>query len=96
MSDADLDERTVPARRDMVWREVAGETVIVDPDGEVIMGLNGTGGWVWDRLDGERTLGDIAADLAAHHDVEVDEILGDVLAFATQLLERKLAGPARS
>jgi len=94
MSNPDLSKASVLSRRDMVWREIAGETVIVDPDGEVIMGLNGTGGRVWDRLDGERSLGDIAGELAKDHGVDPDQVLGDVLAFAEQLIERNLASPA--
>ncbi len=91
MSTPDLDETVIVARSDMVWREVAGEIVIVDPDGSVIMGLNGTGGRVWERLDGIRTLGDIAAELAKEHGVDADQTLSDVVAFAAVLVERSLA-----
>lgn len=93
MSKPDLGKATILARSDMVWREVAGETVIVDPDGSVIMGLNGTGGRVWERLDGLRTLGDIAAELAETHGVDTDHVLSDVVAFAKVLVQRSLARP---
>jgi hypothetical protein len=87
----ELRDSSVLARRDVVWREVSGELVIVDPEGKKILGLNGTGGNVWNMLDGARTLGDIAAELSETHAVESEQVLRDVLAFARVLVERSLA-----
>lgn len=75
----------------VVSREVAGEVVILDLAGSVILGLNGTGGSVWRMLDGQRDLGSIAASLASDFGRAQDEVLDDVMAFAQVLVERKLA-----
>ena len=71
---ATVDERSVlvPAP-DMVWREVGGEMVLLDPNQNKIMGLNGTGGEVWNALDGTRTLAEVASLLAARFDKDADE-----------------------
>jgi len=82
---------TVLERRDVVWRDVAGEMVVLDLDGKVVMGLNDTGGGVWERLNGVSALGDIAKQIAELHEVELERVLGDVLAFARVLVERGLA-----
>ena len=89
---ATVDERSVlvPAP-DMVWREVGGEMVLLDPNQNKIMGLNGTGGEVWNALDGTRTLAEVASLLAARFDKDADEVIEDVLAFARVLVERGLA-----
>ena len=45
--------------------------------------LNQTGRLIWERCDGERTAGDIAAEIAALHRIPVERALADV----TELLE---------
>jgi hypothetical protein len=88
----ELGADSVIARRDVVWRDVAGELVIVDAAGKRVMGLNGTGGRLWRRLDGRRSLGELARELAAEHGADAAAVLRDVLAFARSLMDRGLAG----
>lgn len=76
---------------DIIWRKVAGETVLLDPAGKILMGLNGTGGRAWELLDGERSLGKIAGTLATHYRQEESRLLEDLLIFANSLLQAKLA-----
>jgi hypothetical protein len=85
-----LSAASVLSRRDVLWRDVQGEVVILDQDGGLILGLNGTGARVWGLLDGARPLADIAAELAAVHELPSSQIESDVLAFARELLERGL------
>jgi hypothetical protein len=85
-----LSAASVLSRRDVLWRDVQGEVVILDQDGGLILGLNGTGARVWSLLDGARPLADIAAELAAVHELPRGQIEPDVLAFARQLLDRGL------
>lgn len=75
----------------IVWREVAGEVVLLNPNSDRIMGLNGSGGTTWKRLDGVRSLGEIASEIASEFRVERDKVLGDVVTFAAVLVERGLA-----
>lgn len=61
----------------VAWRETAGEIVVLDLDGSVYFGLNGTAAALWRRLLGSATRSDLVeqlqaqgADLArAHQDV---------------------------
>ncbi len=75
---------------DIVWREVAGEMVLLDPEGSVIMGLNGTGGRVWSLLDGRMSLQEIAKTLANEFEINAEVALEDALAFSKVLLARGL------
>ncbi len=75
----------------IVWREVAGEVVLLSPKAERLMGLNGCGGAVWKALDGKADLAAIAQDIAQSFGVCSEQVLADVLAFAGVLLERNLA-----
>lgn len=79
---------------DVVSREIEGEIIIVplvagigDADDELYT-LNETGRAVWRRLDGQRTLGDIVADLALEFDAGYSELEADVLGFAAAMIER--------
>ena len=81
---------------DVVSREIEGELIIVpiasgigDLEDELYT-LNETGRAIWERLDGKRTLGDVAADLATHYAGPVDQITNDVLGLAQELAKRKI------
>ncbi len=81
---------------DVVAREIEGELIIVpltsgvgDMEDELYT-LNATGRDVWSRLDGARTLGEIAAELAAEYSSPRDEIEADVVGLAEELVRRKI------
>ena len=81
---------------DVVSREIEGELIIVpiasgvgDMEDELYT-LNDTGRAIWQRLDGKRTLRDVAADLAADYAAPVDRITRDVLGLVTELARRKM------
>jgi len=81
---------------DVVSREIEGELIIVpiasgigDMEDELYT-LNETGRAIWQRLDGKRTLRDVAADLAANYSAPPDQITRDVLGLAGELAKRKM------
>ena len=76
---------------DIVWREIAGETVLLDPEGSVLMGLNRSGGRMWELLDGKRSIAEVASTLATHYKQPEDAVLGDMMSFAKTLLDKNLA-----
>ena len=89
--------KTVPIRSDgIVSREIEGELIIVpiaSGIGDIeddLYTLNDTGQKIWDRIDGKRTLGNIAADLAQEYAAPVDEITTDVIGLVTELATRKI------
>ena len=79
---------------DVVAREIEGDVVIVplvagigDADDELYT-LNETGQAIWQKLDGQRTLKDVAETLAGEFDMSLSEIADDVLGFAGELTRR--------
>jgi hypothetical protein len=81
---------------DVVSREIEGELIIVpiasgigDLEDELYT-LNETGRAIWQRLDGKRTLHDIAAELAADYAAPIDQVSRDVLGLAGELTRRKI------
>lgn len=79
---------------DVVAREIEGEIIIVplvagmgDADDELYT-LNETGRAVWERLDGVRTLADVAAALLSQYDDSETQLESDVLGFAREMVRR--------
>jgi len=78
---------------DVVARQIEGDIIIVplvagigDGDDELYT-LNETGQAIWQELDGQRTLGEVAAALEEKFSSS-EEINTDVLDFVTELMRR--------
>jgi len=79
---------------DVVAREIEGEILIVplvagigDAEDELYT-LNETGQAIWEKLDGNRTLKDVAALLSGEFSAAIAEVENDVLGFADELTRR--------
>ena len=69
---------------------VDDQAVIINLDAGTYVSLNETGSFLWERLDGEKKLGDIAAELAEAYGVSTEITRPDVLALAEALLNEGL------
>lgn len=79
---------------DIVAREIEGELLIVpvvsgigDMEDELFT-LNEIGKIIWDRLDGQKNLGDIVAEISLEFEAPDKEIEEDVTGFVHELLKR--------
>ncbi len=76
---------------DVVAREVAGETVLLNLASGTYFGLNEVGGRIWQIFDeGSVSLAEVAAKLQAEFDVSAAEAEADVLSLACNLHEHGL------
>ena len=92
-TDLNLDTICTPSD-DVVAREIEGEIIIVpltagigDADDELYT-LNESGRAIWTRLDGELTLGQVAAALTEDFGTSDADLQADVLGFAGELVRR--------
>jgi hypothetical protein len=69
---------------------VDDQAVIINLNEGTYVSLNETGSFLWERLDGETPLADIAAELAESYGVSTDVTRPDVLALAQALLKEGL------
>ena len=81
---------------DVVAREIEGEIIIVplvagigDMEDELFT-LNDTGKAIWDKLDGQRSLADVVAELSPEFTAEDGAIERDVLGLVAELVQRKM------
>ena len=87
-----LDDVLVTSER-VVTREAEGELVVVLPEKGKFVVLNATGAEMVQLADGERTLGEIAAEIAERFDADLDRVQTDVLTFAQDLSSRGVLVP---
>jgi hypothetical protein len=93
-------ERYVRDQR-AVTRELAGETVIVPvrhnvADLAAIYTLNATGTFLWNQLDGRRSVAQLADALAAAFEVTHNQALEDVVHLLQELRQEGLVQVADS
>ena len=81
---------------DIVAREIEGDMIIVplvagigDTEDE-LYSLNEPGKAIWKKLDGEKSLDQIAGELAEEFSAPLEEIRTDVLGFATEMVKRRI------
>ncbi len=74
----------------VILQESGEEAVLILPAQGKVKVLNATGTFIWEKLDGTRTLEEIAQALSQVYDVPPTEALQDVLAFVAALAERGL------
>ena len=80
---------------DIVFRRVAGETILVPISGRLadmqrIFALNPVGEFIWDEIDGSRALQQISEDIQSNFDAGREEADADLEAFITELLKEGL------
>lgn len=95
--EAKIDTNKVYApSEDVVAREVQGEFIIIPITSGVgdledeIFSLNETGRAIWNRLDGKKTLQEVAKDLEVEFEAGQGQIEKDVLGITEELFRRKI------
>ncbi len=81
-------ESKVRRHKDVAWRIIDGEAVIVTPSDSVMHTLNDVGTRIWELLTGERNLNQVARLLCADFEVDLGRSQQDTLWFA-QCLQKK-------
>lgn len=96
---ADLDKIYVPTSG-VVAREIEGELILIPIMADVadmeedIFTLNTTGRAIWEKLDGQNTLGLVVDQLLSEYNGSREELTSDVIGFMDALLSRNIAAEA--
>ena len=77
-------------RSDVRYRKIEGEAVVLRQSAAEVLVLNEAGAAVLDLADGERSVGDWIADLAAEYEGDSATLARDVLDFAAEAAEAGL------
>ncbi|RMG04147.1 MAG: PqqD family protein [Nitrospirae bacterium] len=90
----------IPSKTDnVVYRKVAGETILVPVHGDVakmkkIYILNNLGEFIWERIDGRKSVDEILDEIVENFEVTRDEARKDLNEFINSLKERNLVEEA--
>ncbi len=74
----------------VLWRELDGEAVLLNPKAGCSYNLNHIGTVIWKLLDGDHTSAQIAAAICKSYEVEYEQALQDVEGIIAELTEHEL------
>lgn len=74
----------------VLWRELAGEAILLDPQEGCSYNLNAVGTLIWKMLDGEHSISDIAAAICEKYEVEQKQAIEDIELLLNDLRNNKL------
>lgn len=81
----------IPVRSDeIVWRNLEGELVLLNPNSGKYYGMNAVGCSFWEQIDGKKTLAEIVDLLLAEYDVKREIIEKDIEELASVLEEKEI------
>jgi hypothetical protein len=95
LSMGDMCDNIFIRNQDIVSRRIAGELFLVPVKGKLadmerIFTLTTVAEYIWDRLDGQRSLDDIRNDVVARFDVKEEQADSDIREFIAELVEAGL------
>lgn len=71
-------ERVPKKNPDIIWKNVKGEIVLLNPVSGKYYGLNKVGCAFWEKVDGKRSLSEIASLLLEDFNVEKERLVKDI------------------
>ena len=74
----------------VLWRELDGEAVLLDPAEGCTYNLNRVGTLIWKLLDGNHTFSDIASAICQEFEVEHEQALQDMERLIDEMRQHKL------
>lgn len=78
----------IPRKRDRLHvREIDGELVVLDPENERMHTLNPTAAFIFEAVDGQRTLEEIWKRVAAHFEIDAETAERDTREVLRQFSE---------
>lgn len=75
---------------DIAWREVAEESLVVDPRSGRIFPLNPVAAFIWKKLDGSLELGKIREEIEKEFEISREEAAQDLNQFVEELKQADL------
>ncbi len=90
MNRVQMDECVAPAPH-VSTAPLEGEVVLLNVETGDCYTLDKVGAWLWARLDGTRTMVELAEELTSAFDVSRERAEGDLAALVGELIEEGLA-----
>lgn len=86
-----MGDNTRPIRKkDLIWREVDGEVIILSSDNKLMHVLNDVGSRIWILLDGKHSKEDILRIISAEYEDTGNRVEMDILEYLDELKKLNL------
>ena len=85
-----MTEKIPKKNPDIIWKNVRGETVLLNPESGKYYGLNKVGCAFWEKVDGKKTVAEIATLLLEEFDVEKETLIKDLEELMANLIANNL------
>lgn len=82
--------RTYPCRKQLPWRLLDTEALVVDVKAGLLYPLNSVGAKIWQLSDGQRSVDEIVQAILDEFDATPDTVREDTIAFLEELAGAKL------
>ena len=83
-------EQYLQKTKDTAHRVLSDEAIVVNFQNSFFYNLDPVGTFIWERCDGQRTLEQIAGELAGEYEVSPEEAARDCREFIDSLVEQGL------
>lgn len=87
----ELDDK-VQRQKEVAWRLIDGEAVIITPEDSTMHSLNDSGTRIWELITGNRSLREVADVINTEFEVGLDRAQKDTLWFVDCLAKKGLVG----
>lgn len=74
----------------IIYKELEGAPVLVDPYRRMLIRLNETGSEIWSLLDGKISAADIVRSLGDKFDVDEKSLKADIIRFLDDMVKREM------
>jgi hypothetical protein len=85
-----MQAKTPKKNPDIIWKNVKGETVLLNPQSGKYYGLNKVGCAFWEKVDGKKNVAEIAALLLEEFTVEKERLFKDLEDLLKTLTENNI------
>ena len=75
----------------VTWRVLEGDCILLHLDSGVYYTLNSAGRFVWESLDGKKSLSDIHEAMLDRYEADRESVKGDLLEILEDLIKEDLA-----
>jgi hypothetical protein len=77
---------SIPSKAEgLLERDLNDEIVVLTPEGKVLHSFAGTARFIWERIDGRRSIGDLLSAITEEYQVEPEVAQRDLEAFVSKL-----------
>ena len=75
---------------DLIWRSLDDGTVIINPEQGDVKVLNEVGARVWELVDGQRSIDQIALEITQDYEVSLDDANKDLKDYLNVMIDQGL------